>query len=173
MIVYKGRLLKNSSNWKLKLVLSRPRLHGLQTSHFICNWFGCKLWLQSIQIHVRHSFQAFALCRSEVAVLFNLNLSRHPGSQFRSAALQMIRFGTCCFVPISYSYSETKDWLKDRVKPWLCFGQQQLLANSIENFISHDKKCYQQPEICKALKAFWLLKWVNITRVVTCFPQAS
>ena len=35
-------------------------LHGFQTLHFICNRFGCKLWLISIQIHTRNHFQVFA-----------------------------------------------------------------------------------------------------------------
>ena len=54
MIVYKGRLLKNSSNTKQKLVLS---MHGFQPSHFICYLFDCKLWLQSIQKRARYSCQ--------------------------------------------------------------------------------------------------------------------
>ena len=55
-----------------------------------------------------------------------------------------------------------------------CFGRQQLLANSIENFISHEKKSdSSRPEIYKALKPYWLLNWVSIARVVACFPQAS
>ena len=65
MIIYKGRLLKKSSNQKSKLLLStqqRWSLHGFQTSHFICNLFGCKLWLLSIQNHALHCFQAFASC---------------------------------------------------------------------------------------------------------------
>ena len=37
-------------------------LHDFQTLHFICNRFGCKLWLLSIQIHAWHRFQAFACC---------------------------------------------------------------------------------------------------------------
>ena len=35
-------------------------LHHFQTEHFICCWFGYKLWLLSIQNHGRDSFQAFA-----------------------------------------------------------------------------------------------------------------
>ena len=34
-------------------------LHCFKTSPFICNGFGCKLWLQSIQNHATHRFQAF------------------------------------------------------------------------------------------------------------------
>ena len=54
------------------------------------------------------------------------------------------------------------------------FGRQQLLANSIEIFISHEKKSdSSRPEIYIALKPCWLLNWVSIARVVACFPQAS
>ena len=63
MNVYKGRLLKKSSNRKSKLVLlTLVSGHYLAFKHsiFICNWFGCKLWLQSIQNHAWHRFQAFA-----------------------------------------------------------------------------------------------------------------
>ena len=44
---------------------------------FICDRFGYKFWLQSIQNHARHRFQAF-LRRHEVIVLFYSNLSRGP-----------------------------------------------------------------------------------------------
>ena len=53
-----------------------------------------------------------------------------------------------------------------------CFGQHQLLANSIEFFISNEF-FFSLPEIYKALKSCWLLKWVSIARVVACFPQTS
>ena len=38
--------------------------------------------------------------------------------RFRSTALHRIRFGTCCFVPLSYFYSEIDGWSKDWVKQW-------------------------------------------------------
>ena len=56
MIVYKDKLLKKSSIWKSKLILSTL----VTTLHFICDLSGCKLWLLSIQNHARHRFQAFA-----------------------------------------------------------------------------------------------------------------
>ena len=58
--------LRITSNWSLSL-------DGFQTSHFICNRFGFKIWLWSIPNHARHRFQAF-VCRH----LFNSNLSRRP-----------------------------------------------------------------------------------------------
>ena len=58
-----------------------------------------------------------------------------------------------------------------------CFGQQQLLVNSIENFKFHfkweKKSDLWLPDIYKALRHFWLLNWVSIARVAAHFPQAS
>ena len=34
----------------------------------------------------------------------------------RSAALHRIQFGTCCFGPMSYFYSQTNEWSKDWAK---------------------------------------------------------
>ena len=41
----------------------------IQTSLFICNFFGCKLWLQLNQNYVRDCSQAFFAQPSEVVVL--------------------------------------------------------------------------------------------------------
>ena len=50
----------------------------------------------------------------------------------------------------------------------------QLLANAIENFISHEKKSdSSRPKIYKALNDFWLSNWVGIAKVIACFLQAS
>ena len=56
MIVYK--LIQ--SQIALKIFKSKIEARGVQTLHFICDWFGWKLWLRSIQNHARHRFQAFA-----------------------------------------------------------------------------------------------------------------
>ena len=40
------------------------------------------------------------------------------GRRFRSTALQRVRFRVCCFVPLSYLYSETNDWSKGWAKRW-------------------------------------------------------
>ena len=78
-----------------------------------------KLWLQSIQNHAWHRLQAFACCHlSCCAVQFESEqtpLSR-TGRRLSSAVLHRIRLGTCCFVPMSYFYSETNEWSKDWVK---------------------------------------------------------
>ena len=52
MNVYKGRLLKKIFKSKIEarpVKFYRWSLHALQTSHFIFDRFGSKLWLQSIQ----------------------------------------------------------------------------------------------------------------------------
>ena len=75
-----------------------------------------------------HSFQSWWRIQcipqppSEVDVLFNLNLSRHPflGQVVNLdlllcsvVSLHRIRFGTCCFVPMSHFYSETWDAVQE------------------------------------------------------------
>ena len=136
----------------------RWSLHGFQPLHFVCDLFGCKLWLQSIQNHDWHRFQAFARSHlksdSRWAVWFESEQTPFPrtGRQSGPAAWYRIRIGTCSFVSTSYFYSENNEWLQDWGKRWalLCCD-----------------------EIYKALKPYWLLNWVRIARVVACFPQAS
>ena len=103
MIVYKGRSLKKASHGKLKLVLSRLpclgwSLHGSQTLHSICHQFGCKLWLQLIQNHTWHCFQAFE-CSYLKSLRCSIRIWATPfpltGRWFRPAALHMIWLGTC------------------------------------------------------------------------------
>ena len=57
----------------------------------------------------------------------------------------------------------------------LCFGHQQLLANSIQNFISCEKKNSDLlwPKIYKALKPSWHTNRVSITRVVVSQSQPT
>ena len=72
MIVYKGRLLKKSLNRKLKLVQSTVNAGHYMTfkhiSHLICDRSESRLT----------SFPSFCAPPSEVAVLFDSNLSRRP-----------------------------------------------------------------------------------------------
>ena len=44
-------------NWTLASQCRSP--YGIQTPPFICNIFGCKLWLRSIQNHAKENFQSF------------------------------------------------------------------------------------------------------------------
>ena len=41
------------------------------------------------------------------------------------------------------------------------FGWEQLLANNIENFISHQKINSHCPKLTKPFKPFWILNWVS------------
>ena len=76
------------------------------------------------------------------------------GRQFRPAALDRIRFGTCSFVPMSYFYSETNDW----AKPWVLLCSATISRQLHRNFISHQKQSDSLlPEIYKVLKPCWLL----------------
>ena len=78
MNVYKGRLLKKSSNRKSKLVLSTLVTTWLSNIAFHL----LQIWLQTlvaIDSESRQtSFQSFCAPPSEVAVLFDSNLSRLP-----------------------------------------------------------------------------------------------
>ena len=96
----------------------------LSNISFIFNLFGCKLWLQSIQNHARHSFKVFthshlkSLCclLGIWADCITVTPFSRTGCQFRSAALHRIQFGTCWFVHMPYFYSETIEWLKNWAK---------------------------------------------------------
>ena len=74
-----------------------------------------------------------------------------------------------------YVYSETNEWSKD----WLSKGMSAALVcnnfSPIPLKISFhiEKSDLSLQEIYKALKPFWLYKWVRVSRVVARFPQAS
>ena len=91
MNVYKGRLLKKSSNRKLKHVLSTLVTTWLSNIAFHLR----PIWLQTlvaIDSELRlTSFPSFCAPPSEVAALFYSNLSRRPFLGDRSS------IQTCCF----------------------------------------------------------------------------
>ena len=123
----------------------RWSLHGFQISQFICDRFGCKLWLLSIQNHVwlsLTSFLSFCAPPSEVAVLFDLNLCRRPSSDRSSIYLLHWTGFDSEHAVLFLCHSFTQRPMTDRKierSNGRCFGRQQLLANSIEIFISHEK----------------------------------
>ena len=111
-----------------------------QTSHLICNQFGCKLWLQWIQNHARHRFQAIA--------------QRHLKSQcflilIWADALFFERLTNeiCCFAQDSIwnmwicsyviFYSKTNEVSKDWAKLWALLWS---VTTSRWFIISHKKK---------------------------------
>ena len=62
------------------------------------------------------------------------------GRQFRPAAMHRTRFGTSCIVPMSYFLQQPMTDRKIEQSDGRCFGWQQLLASSVEIFISHERK---------------------------------
>ena len=99
---------------------------------------------------------------SEVAVLFNSNSSRRPflGQVFDLDLLLCTEFDLEHAVLILCHISTQRPMNNRKMERSYgrYFGRQQLLANSIENFISHEKKSdSSRPEIYKALKPYWLL----------------
>ena len=153
-------------------------------------------WLSNIAFHLQSiwlqtlvaidsesrltSFPRFCAPPSEVAVLFDSNLSRLPflGQVVDLDLLLCTGFDSehavsfLCHISTQRPMNDRKMERSD----WRGFGQQQL-AQSIENFISqnsHEKKGdLSRPEIYKSLNLCWLLNWVSIARVVGYFPQAS
>ena len=86
--------------------LSKPWLKWIAVN-FGYNWF--RIMPEIVSKLLRASIW------SSCAVQFESELtplSRDDGTDscFRSAALHRIRFRTCCFVPVSYFYSETHEW---------------------------------------------------------------
>ena len=150
MNVYKGRLPKKSSRWKSKLVLSTlvTTLLSNISLHLAAN-LGCNRFRITPEIVSKLLRAAIWSC---CAVLFESEQTPFPGTsrRFRPDALHRIQFRTRSFVPMLYFYSETNDIERSNGR---CFGWQQLLANAIEIFISHEKNIHSlRPEIYNALK---------------------
>ena len=117
------------------------------------------------------SFPSLCAPPSEVALLLDSNLSRRPFLG-QDVDLDLL---LCTWFNLEHAVLFL---CKIELSNGRCFGQQQLLATSIENFISHEKQIDSLlPEILqkiyKALKSCWILNWVSIARVVACFPQES
>ena len=152
MNVYKGRLLKKSSNQKSKLVLST----------LVTTWFSnitfhlWPIWMQTliaidseIESESRQtSFPSFCTPPSEVAALFDSIWARHPflGQVVDSEPIsdqQLCTGFDLEHVVLFLCHIFTQRPMTDRKierSYGRCFGWQQLLANSIEIFISHEKK---------------------------------
>ena len=136
------------------------------------------IWLQvlvAIDSETRlTSFPSFCTPPSEVAALFDLNLSRGPFLRqvVDSDLLLCTRLDSeHAFLFLCHIFSQRQ--MNDRKierSYGRGFGRQQLLANSIEIFISHEKKSdSSRPKIYKAFKPCWLLNRISIARVVACF----
>ena len=157
MIVYNGRLLKKSSNRKSKLVLSTLVTTWVSNIafHLRPTWLQTLVAIESESCQT--SFPSFCAPPSEVAVLFDSNLSRRPflGQVVDSDLLLCTGFDSehaVLFLCHIFTQRPMNDRKIER-SDGRGFGRQQLLANSIEIFISHEKKSdSSRPEIYKALK---------------------
>ena len=144
MNVYKGRLLKKSSNRKLKLVLSTLVTTWLSNITFHLQ----PIWLQTLvvidsELHLT-LFPSFCAQPSEVATLFNQNLSRRPFlRQVVNTDLLLCTGFDLEHVVLFLCHIFTQRPMTDRKierSNGRSFGWQQRLADSIEIFISHEKE---------------------------------
>ena len=87
--------------------------------------------------HARHCFKAFVHCHLKL-------LCPRTGRWLRSAALHRIQFRTCCFVPMSYFYSETNEWSQDWAKRWARLWSATTSGWFHWNFISQ----WKTPSVC-------------------------
>ena len=124
---------------------------------FICNRYGCKVWLQSIQNYTWHCFQAFAHCH-----LKQLSCSIWIWEDTISSDRSLIQ--TCCFAQdlirnmwfCSYIIFLLRDkWMIERFSKVIgcCLGWQQLLAHSME--------------ISCHMKKKWLVTALNLQSIET------
>ena len=147
MIVYKGRLLRKSSNRKPKLVLSTLVTIWLSNIAFHLQL----IWLQTLVVidseSCQISFPSFYAQPSEVSMLFYSNLSTRPflGQESQDVNLDLLLCTgfdlgqAALFLCHIFTQKPFNDRKIER-SYGRCAGRQQLLANSIENFSSHEEK---------------------------------
>ena len=142
MNVYKGRLLKKSSNRKLKLVLSTLVTTWLSNIAFHLR----PIWLQTLVAidseSCLTSFPRFCAPPSEVAVLFDSNLSRRPFQAFLRQVVDLdlllcTGFDSEPVVLFQCDIFTQRPTMIERLSKSnvRCFGWQQFLANSVENYM--------------------------------------
>ena len=136
------------------------------------------IWLQTLvdinSESCHTSFQRFSAPPSEVAALFDSNLSRRPflGQVIELDLLLCTGFDSenvCLFLFHVLAQRQMADRKIER---------SDVRGFSWQNFrFAWKKKCSLRPKIYKALKPCWLLNWlsywVSIAREIACFAQAS
>ena len=148
MIVYKGRLLKKSLNRKLKL---RLVLWMMVTTSLLNIAFHLRpIWLQTLDAieseWCHASFPSFCAPPSEVDVLFDSNLSRRPclGYVVDLDLLLCTGFDSehailfLCHILFRDQLMIKR--LSEAMGAALVGSNFSPIMNSIENFISHEKK---------------------------------
>ena len=133
MMIFRGKLksllIKNwSSPRSPSLCRSLGASGWLFGTAFISNWFGCKLWLWFIKIHVRYCFFKFLSTTIWSGVLCNWNLCSSIGLQFRFVCMHWLQLETCHFAAMQYFYQRLKkiwpmnDWkIEPRNGGWFGF----------------------------------------------------
>ena len=175
MNVYKGRLLKKSSNRKSKLVLSTLVTTWLSNIAFHLR----PIWLQTLaeidSESCQRSFQSFCAQPSEVAVLLDLNLSRRPFLR-QVVDLDLLLctgFDSEPVVLFQCDIFTQRPTMIERLSKAMCAA---LVGNNfspIPSKITWKKIDSPRPDIYKAWKPCWLSNWVSFARVEAGFPQAS
>ena len=138
MIVYKGRLLKKI--FKLKINACPVKAGDYMACKNIA-FHVLPIWLQTLVAMTL--FTSFCVPPSEVAMLFDSNLSRRPFLR-KVVDLDLLLFtefnlNAVLFICHISTQSLTTDRMIEQ-SDGRCFGRHRLLADSIENFISHEKK---------------------------------
>ena len=160
------------------IVLS-SKLHSFHIKHFICNFFGCYLWLLSVQIlffsewcqRLSPNFCAPpSELDSEVAVLSDWNLSSCPflGQVVNLDTLLCTGLNlSLCLIFTQRPMNSLRDKWKFRQSNDLCFGSDTSIPSKTS---SHVKKiCCQWLVKFTAFKRIGLLNKVSIASVVALF----
>ena len=169
MNVYKGRLRKKSSNQKSRLVRSTMVTTWLSNITFHLLPISLQTLVAINSESLLTSFPSFCVQPSEVAALFDSNLSRRPfpGQVVDLDLLLCTRFNLehavlfLCHIFAQRLMTDGKIERSNR----RCFGPQQLPANSIEIFISHEKKKWLvATRNLQSIKTFLTLELLNFSK---------
>ena len=159
------------SNLSRPLQTPLPRTGHISFAPYLAANLGCD------RFRIMPDIMSKLLCAaiwSWCVVWFESEQTPFPrtGSRLRSAALHRILFGTCCFVPMSYFYSGTNEWSQDWVK-LCCFGQQQLLANSIGISFPNEKNSVVTAWYLQSIKTFLTVKLSQYSKSGSTFSSSE
>ena len=177
MNVYKGRLLKKSSNRKSKLVLSTLVTTWLSNIAFHLR----PIWLQTLaEIDSEScltSFPRFFARPSEVTVLFDSNLSRLPFlGQVVDLDLLLCTGFDSEHVVLFLCHIFTQRPMNDRKierSDGRGFGRQQLPADSNGHSISNEKKSVVTAQYLQSIKTFLTLELSRYRKSGSTFSSSE
>ena len=143
----------------------------------ICNQFGCKFWLRLIQNHPRHRLKAFARLHLKL-MCCSIWIWAHALSSDRSSIWiycfahdSIWNMQICPYALFLFSDLWMIEKLSETIRAALVSNKFSWTPSKL--YFTRGKNSSSRPKIYKALKHFWLLNWVSITRVVGRSPQAS